>query len=75
MTKKKIEPRVIDKVKAASKIYVPYNVWTMFGEEAKTILIGDDSISLGCDYKSVKETREGIEWYVTQMGGKVTWEK
>jgi hypothetical protein len=65
--KDKMKDNVID---------VPWHVWTVFGEEAKTIFIGDDSASLGSgDYKTLKELRTAMEWYVDHLGGKIVWDE
>lgn len=56
-------------------ITVPYNVWTVFGEEAKEVRIAGDQASFGCDYKSLPELREAMEWYVQQLGGSIKWEE
>jgi hypothetical protein len=46
----------------------------VFGEECKEVRIAGDQASFGCDYKSLPELREAIEWYAKQLGGKVEWE-
>ena len=56
-------------------IMVPYNVWTVFGEEAKEVRIAGDQACFGCDYKSLPQLREAMEWYVSQLGGAVKWEE
>lgn len=52
---------------------VPWEVWTVFGEKAKTVLFGGKEISLGEDFKSLEQLRTAISWYVDQLGGKVKW--
>jgi hypothetical protein len=66
---------VYDRLTTLKPITVPYNVWVVFGEDAKEIRIADDQASFGCDYKTLPELRTAIEWYAEQLGGKITWEK
>jgi hypothetical protein len=72
--------KLIDKFKAIQKIdqnvEVPWGPMRVFG--AKQISVWGDQVSLGgtdCDYVYLDEARAAVEWYVTQLGGKVKWTK
>ncbi len=56
-----------------TEVEVPYEAWTMFGQQQKTISIFGNEISLGEDYGTVEAARTAIEFYVTQLGGTVKW--
>ncbi len=79
MSSKKKQPQTaIEKYNAIQKIgtevQVPFYVWTKFGSKQKQISLVGTDISLGEDYCRIDEARNAIKWYVTQLGGKVTWE-
>jgi hypothetical protein len=66
-----------DSLKEKHTIEVPWNVWTKFGEQCKVIeLMGEHAfLSKDSDSGSLQELRDAVEWYVTELGGKVKWEK
>jgi hypothetical protein len=66
-----------DHLKENTDIEVPWHVWTKFGSQAKHITLAGDQASLGAesDFASLQELRDAVEWYVSQLGGKVKWEK
>ena len=59
---------------ASSVEKIPWKVWTCFWETYPLYEIVGDSITFGSDYKTLPEMREGVEWLVDQLGGKVKWE-
>jgi len=67
--------KIKDQLKLQHNIEVPYEVWTIFGEKSKEVLMSGSQASLGEDFKSLEQLRVAIEWYVDQLGGKVKWEK
>ena len=66
-----------DQLKLQSNIEVPFDVWRLFGSKEKngTITMMGHQASFGEDYGTLPELRSAIEWYVDQLGGKITWEK
>jgi hypothetical protein len=60
--------------KVGTTVEVPYEVWTAFGSNCRELSISQTDICLGEDYKSLRQARAAIEWYVNQLGGKVKWE-
>lgn len=52
---------------------VPYAVWTVFGQNARKIAFAGRQASLAEDFKELPQLRAAIEWYVTQLNGKVEW--
>lgn len=62
-----------NEVEKLNKIDVPWEAWTMFGEQCKKITIASDAICLGEDYKTVEDLRKGLSWYVEQLGGVAVW--
>lgn len=56
-----------------NSIDVPYHVWTLFGENAKTIELAGDQASIGCDYKNLTQVRAALQWLAHQFGGHITW--
>ena len=70
------EPKKLHElIKENNNIVVPYHVWTVFGDDTKVISYDSGGqASLGCDYKSLTELRNALQWYVEQLGGKVKWE-
>lgn len=56
-----------------TEVEVPWYVWRLFGSQQKSISISSDQISFGEDFASPQECRIALQWYVTQMGGKVKW--
>ena len=66
-----------DHLKENRDIEVPYHVWTKFGPQAKNIMVAGDQASLAdeADFANLQELRNAVEWYVSQLGGKVKWEK
>jgi len=65
--------KLVEQLKLQKNIEVPFNVWRFFGTESKVILIGGDQASFGEDFGTKEELRKAIEFYVEQLGGKVTW--
>jgi hypothetical protein len=72
---KKKQITAIDKMRAHSDIEVPFHVWRFFGEGCKTLIISGTQASPGEDFGSEEELRAALDWYVAQLGGKVTWNK
>lgn len=77
MSKKK-PSTLFQKYQAISRIGtevdVPYDTFRVIG--AKTISIVGADVCIGggdSDYVSLVEAQEAVAWYVTQLGGKVTW--
>ena len=72
----KKEQTLIERYKAIHKIgteiAIPYHVWTKLGSVKSICVIGDE-VGIGEDFCTVEEARTAIEWYATQLGGKVTW--
>lgn len=64
-----------EQLKLQKDIEVPYDVWRMFGENAKYVLIRGDQASFGEDFGTIEELRKAVGWYADQLGGKVRWEK
>jgi hypothetical protein len=64
-----------EQLKLQKDIEVPYYVWRMFGEPSKHLLIRGDQASFGEDFGSLQELRKAIEWYASQLGGTIKWEK
>lgn len=54
---------------------MPYNAWTFFN--SKQLSLAGDQVSLtdDGDYKSLDDARQACEWLVSQLGGKIKWEK
>jgi len=73
------EKRLIDKYNDIQKIGttmdVPWEVWTVFYEKKIDIEIIGNDIYLGSDYSPIDKVRNAIEWFATQLGGKVKWEE
>ena len=70
--------RIIDQynvINKLPKIEVPYKVYSCFSSSKRDILIYDNTLSLGEDFKSLAEVREAVQWYVEQLGGNVKWSK
>jgi hypothetical protein len=65
--------KVVDQLKLQKDIEVPYNVWRFFRSESKEILVRGNEASFGEDFGTKEELRKAIEFYVDQLGGKVTW--
>ena len=63
--------RAIQKI--GTEVDVPHAVWTKFSEQQRRCSIVGTDVSLGEDYCSIEQAREAVEWYVNQLGGKVTW--
>lgn len=61
--------------KIGFEVRAPWSVARCFSSSGQSITISSDMICLGEDYVSLDEARQAIEWYVTQLGGKVKWEK
>lgn len=59
--------------KIGSQVDVPFDVWRCFREGQNSIAIMGDQICLGEDYVSIETARAAVEFYVTQLGGEVTW--
>ncbi len=71
---------LFNKLKRSKNIIeVPWEVWTKFGHNARFIEVVGENAFLTSDPNSdsgtIVELRQAIEWYVTQLGGKVKWEK
>jgi hypothetical protein len=66
-----------DRLKENKDIEVPWHVWTKFGSQNKLITLAGDQASLGAeaDFGSLQELRTAVEWYVSQLGGKVKWDE
>lgn len=64
-----------EKLKLQSQIEVPWHVWRLFGKMQMNIELAGNQASFGEDYGDLTELRGSIEWYVDQLGGKVTWEE
>jgi hypothetical protein len=64
-------------LKEENVIEVPWHVWTKFGEQCKHVdLVGEHAfLTNDGDSGTLKELQTAVEWYVTQLGGKVKWEK
>ena len=69
---------IIEKFRAIEKIgtevEVPFHVHRIVG--GKQMSIVGNQICIGnndCDYASLTEAREALEWYVNQLGGNVQW--
>ena len=56
-------------------IKFPYKVSRLFAEGSRQIDFAGDQLSLGEDYVTLNEARDGIEWLVDQLGGTVKWNK
>ena len=54
---------------------IPFHVRRLFRDDSFEIEIFGDQLCFGEDYVSLKEAREGMEWIVNQLGGKVKWNK
>jgi hypothetical protein len=54
---------------------VPYDAWRMFGGNTKVISVVGEEVSFGEDYVSIELARQGLAWYVNQLGGTVVWNK
>jgi hypothetical protein len=67
--------KLVEQLKLQEDIGVPFNVWRFFGTESKVILIRGDQASFGEDFGTKEELRNAIEFYVEQLGGKVSWKK
>ena len=67
--------KIIEQIKLQETIQVPYDVWRMFGDQCKTILMAGDQASFGEDYGTTEELRKAIEFYVDQLGGTIKWNK
>jgi hypothetical protein len=52
----------------------PWLVKSAFGGMCPDISVIGSDVSLGEDYISVDRAQQAIEWYVTQLGGKVQWD-
>jgi hypothetical protein len=72
MTKPKIYQYI---KKSPEPIKVPFDVWRLFGNQAKHVYLSGKCVSFGEDYANIEEARKAIEWYVEQLGGNVNWEK
>ena len=59
--------------KVGTKVDVPFEVWSLFGESGRNISVLGEEISLSGDYASLEKCRKAIAWYVQQLGGKVEW--
>lgn len=69
-------PTIKYKISQNTPIEVPWEVWRFMGERFKFVHIGGDQACLGDgDFGTIPELQTAIEWYVDQLGGKVTWEK
>lgn len=56
---------------------VPFRVWSTFdGEYLKSngIVISNELISLGGDFKKLDDVKFTLEWLADQFGGKIEWE-
>lgn len=69
----KKKDKVAYRLKSYENIDVPYHVWTVFGDQSKTIHLAGDQASFGEDFKYLHELRTAIEFYVDQLDGKVEW--
>lgn len=73
------ESTLIDKFNAIQKIgtevNVPYEVWTVLGNKQMSIMGNEISMSDNGDYSSLEKCKNAVEFYVNQLGGKVTWPK
>lgn len=57
-------------------VAIPWEVsHILCSEDFKFISVMGDDISMGHDYVSLAEARSAVEWYVTQLGGAVKWQK
>lgn len=64
--------RAIEKI--GTEIEVPWHVRRTIGSSRLAIM--GDQVSIGdsdCDFVSVTEAREALEWYVNQLGGNIQW--
>jgi len=52
---------------------IPWNTRRLFREGYFEINIMGSEISFGEDYVSIEQAREGIQFIVEQLGGKVDW--
>lgn len=68
------EKRLIDSLNESKPIDVPWNVWRFIGDK-QIDLAGDQARIGGDDFGTKEELRTAVEFYVTQLGGKVKWEK
>lgn len=71
------EPTLLQKYNAVQEIgnvQVPWEVWTVFGENSKVASITGTEICLGEDYVGIDRARQAVEWYVRQLGGTVKWD-
>jgi hypothetical protein len=72
----KLIDRYIEIQKIGTEIEVPFEVKRVIGGHRMSIM--GEQVSIGsddCDFVSVSEAREALEWYVNQLGGKVKWSK
>jgi hypothetical protein len=58
-----------------TQIEIPFEVWRLFPGPLRTIEIHGNEINLGEDLGSIDDVRIAIDWFATQFGGKVKWEK
>lgn len=65
-----------DKLQENNTIEVPWHVWTKFGEQCKHVeIMGNHAfLTKTGDSGTLQELQAAVEWYVTQLGGKVKWE-
>jgi hypothetical protein len=66
--------KLIEQIKLQKDIDVPWNTWRFFASSCKKINLAGEQASFGEDYGSVEELRKAVEFYVEQLGGKVSWE-
>ena len=64
-----------EQLKLQKDIEVPFHVWRMFGQNCKVISMAGNQASLGEDFGSLQELRTAVEWYASQLGGTIKWEK
>jgi hypothetical protein len=65
--------KLVEQLKLQEDVKVPYNVWRFFGINSQVILVRGNEASFGEDFGTKEELRKAIEFYVEQLGGKVTW--
>lgn len=62
--------------KIGTEVTVPYEVWVCLHERPTSLHIIGEQVQLGYgDFVSIEQARAALNWYVTQLGGSVKWQK
>lgn len=70
---KTIFKRFLAMEKIGHTIDVPWHFGRFFNSKELSLLGSDLCMAEEADYGSIQECRQAVEFYVEQLGGKVTW--